>query len=188
MNTSRIKNILFLVVVIAFLLPQTRKPIQVFIHKIWSQISVIKFNNEGEKPSISDLDWSLVGENKKLYKLNEFKGKVIVINFWATWCPPCIAEMPSLHKLYEAYNKDVIFLFITSDKFDLVSKFKKDKDYLFPVYQPASPAPSVLKTRSIPRTLIINTQGKIVVDKYGAANWFSTDVQQKIETLLKSSN
>ncbi len=46
---------------------------------------------------------------------NSFKNRVVVVNFWATWCPPCIAEMPAFEKLYQDYKKDVVFLLVAND-------------------------------------------------------------------------
>lgn len=110
-----------------------------------------------------------------------------MINFWATWCPPCIAEMPSLQKLYDAYNEDVVFLFITNEPKDVTSEFKSQKAYSFPVYQRRSNAPKPLITKGIPRTVIIDKSGRIVIDKSGAVDWFSSSIREKLEILISAS-
>ena len=106
------------------------------------------------------------------------------MNFWATWCPPCIAEMPSIQALYNDYNENVVFLFVTNDDFEIVNKFKTKKGFNFKVYQPINEVPENLMTRSIPRTFIINKAGEIVVDESGAVDWNSQKVRQQFDQLL----
>ena len=66
--------------------------------------------------------------------LSELKGKVVLLNYWATWCPPCIAEMPDLEELYQAYKTQVDFYFVTNDDPEKVSIFMKKHEYTFPIY------------------------------------------------------
>ncbi len=114
----------------------------------------------------------------------ETEGKVVFINFWATWCPPCIAEMPSIQELYNDYSDKVVFLFVTSDDFEIVEKFKTKKGFNFEVFKPLNEIPKALETRSIPRTFIINRKGEIVVDESGAVDWNSEDVRSQLDQLL----
>ena len=107
-----------------------------------------------------------------------------MINFWATWCPPCIAEMPSLQALYDDYSDKVEFLFVTNEDFKTVDTFKKKKDFNFEVYNPVGTIPQSLQTSSIPRTFIINKKGEIVVDESGAVDWNSTTVRGQLDQLL----
>ena len=108
----------------------------------------------------------------------------MLINFWATWCPPCIAEMPSLQTLYNDYNEKVVFLFVTHDDFEAVEKFKIQREFNFEVFNPITEIPSELKTSSIPRTFVINKNGEIVIDESGAVNWNSDKVRKQLNNLL----
>ena len=109
----------------------------------------------------------------------------MVINFWATWCPPCIAEMPSLEKLYNSYNGEVVFLFVSDEKQEVISKFKHKHKYQFEVHSALTAFPKEFDVTSIPRTFVIDKNGNIVIDKTGAANWYSDKVIATIDGLLR---
>ncbi len=76
-----------------------------------------------EQKNLSTYQWQLLDSNGNTVSLAEYKGKIIFVNFWATWCPPCIAEMPSMNKLYADYQMKVVFLFVTTDSFEKANAF-----------------------------------------------------------------
>ncbi|MDP5082326.1 MAG: TlpA family protein disulfide reductase, partial [Winogradskyella sp.] len=115
-----IRNIIFLVIITILIIPQTRQPIQVLFHKGLSYINQSSLIDSSERNVVSYSTWKLISDENDTIDFENTKGKVVFINFWATWCPPCIAEMPSLQALYQDYNDKVIFLFITSDDFETV--------------------------------------------------------------------
>ncbi|MCK4561873.1 MAG: TlpA family protein disulfide reductase, partial [Flavobacteriaceae bacterium] len=141
--------------------------------------------NKDERIKLSTYDWQLVDIQGNKVDFNTFKNKVIVVNFWATWCPPCIAEMPAFEKLYQDYKKDVVFLFVANDDPKKVKKFISAKGYSHPVYYQLTEAPKDLLSNSLPTTYIINKGGEIVVDKTGAADWNSGKVRDLLDTLIK---
>jgi len=134
-----------------------------------------------ERLQLTDYDWQLVNAQGQPVSFSGFKGKVILINNWATWCPPCVAELPSLQKLYDNYNGKVQFLFIAHDKAEKVEDFLQKKDYHIPVYYTTGPLPQLLQTPSIPTTFIIDKKGEIVVKKTGAADWNSNQVHKILD-------
>lgn len=180
---SQGNSIFFLVLILIVLIPQTRQPLQVFFHKGFALFSP-SIEDENERKSVANYNWKLRDENGQTFDFNNAKGKVVVINFWATWCPPCIAEMPSLEKLYHAYNDDVVFLFVSNENQDIISKFKQKHNYQFKVYSALTPYPEVFDVSSIPRTFVIDKQGTVVMDKTGAANWYSDKVIATLDDLL----
>lgn len=102
------------------------------------------------------------------------KGKVIFLNFWATWCPPCIAEMPNIQSLYEKFksNKNISFLMISLDEDpDKARKFIERKGFTFPVYLLNGHRPAIFQSSTIPTTYVINKSGMLVVEKRGMANY-----------------
>jgi len=117
--------------------------------------------------------------------ISQIKEKVLFINFWATWCPPCIAEMPSINELYrQTATDDVAFLMISTDEdFSKAKAFVQRKEFDFPIYQLKSGVPSVLQSRVLPTTFIVGKDGKIVVKHQGMAD-YNNDKIKKLLTQL----
>lgn len=110
----------------------------------------------------------------------EFKGKTVFINFWATWCPPCIAEMPDIHDLFEETNENVAFVMISLDRSeDRAKEFVLEKEFEFPVYFLRSGLPNTYKTHSIPTTYLLDKEGRIRVENSGMAK-YNTDSFKKL--------
>ena len=109
--------------------------------------------------------------------LGKLKGKVVFLNFWATWCPPCLAEMPAIQQLYEQFKNDpeVVFILVDADG-DLVksAKFMSRKKYEMPVYRVESEVPETLFKGSLPTTIVFDRQGRISYNESGAANYANT--------------
>jgi thiol-disulfide isomerase/thioredoxin len=116
----------------------------------------------------------------------EFRGKVLFINLWATWCGPCRSEMPTIQQLYNAYagNEQIKFVMLSLDTEKTAGKidgYIKTSAYSFPVYSPSGYLPELFQVPSIPVTFIISKQGKVLVQEVGATN-FNTP---KYKTLLE---
>lgn len=122
--------------------------------------------------------------------LGDLKGKVVFLNFWATWCPPCLAEMPAVNKLYEQFkaDKNVVFILVDADS-DLpkAQKYMDKKGYHLPVYAVASDIPDTIFKGSLPTTLVFDKFGRISYHEVGAANYASDKFIEFIKK-LKASN
>lgn len=181
-SKSQRSNLFFLLVVVLLIIPQTRKPIQVFLNKGLALISP-SIESKENQTSLESYDWKLKDKDGRIFDFESTKNKVVLINFWATWCPPCIAEMPSLQELYNDYKDKVVFLFVTSDLYTDVNPFMDKNNYTFKVFRPLTSA-SLFDVPSIPRTFLIDQNGYIVIDESGAANWNSDKVRTTIDNLL----
>ena len=113
---------------------------------------------------------------------NEQRGFIGYVG--ATWCPPCVAEMPSLQNLYDVYGDQVDFYFVTAEERDVVDAFMKKKGYTLPVYLQRFNPPAQLQERSIPTTFLIGKHGNIVIKKTGAADWDDESTKAIIRKLL----
>ena len=104
----------------------------------------------------------------------DLRGKVIFINFWATWCPPCIAEMGSVQALYNTLKNDPRIVFILADADNnpqLATAFMQKHDYDLPVYQLTGQVPENLFSGTLPTTLIIDSKGNLAQQHEGIANY-----------------
>jgi len=122
----------------------------------------------------------------KTLNFESLKGKVIFLNIWATWCPPCIAEMPNIQSLYNKVGSDKIaFVMLSVDEGgqQKVKKFIDKKGYTFPVYMPASAFPEEFYSQSIPTTFIINKEGKIIARQEGMADYNTQQVRDFLQKL-----
>ena len=175
-------NIIIAVVILAMIIPGTRKPIQIFVNKLLAFSPSV--TSEEKRESITDYNWVLEKNNKDRKEFSDLKGKVILVNFWATWCPPCIAEMPSFELLYRDYHNKIEFLFVSNEDHETVRGFLDRKKYSIPAYRPLSEAPKPLNGSTLPTTYLISSTGKIVIMKVGSANWNSESVRKTIDKLL----
>ncbi|MFP4088780.1 MAG: TlpA family protein disulfide reductase [Cyclobacteriaceae bacterium] len=132
--------------------------------------------------SPSDLNFRLRDAQDKVLEGEDLKGKTVFINFWASWCPPCVAEMPSIESLYNdvsQQNKDVVFLMISQDEdHKKATNFMKRKNFQMPLYFPISSFPAEFSHQSIPTTLVISPEGKVVYKKEGMANYDSQSFRE----------
>lgn len=107
------------------------------------------------------------------FELEEFKGKTIFLNFWATWCPPCIAEMPNIQALYESVENDSIqFVMVSLDEdHQKARSYLERKEYTFPVYFLNGRKPGTYDSSVVPTTYVISPSGEIVMERRGMANY-----------------
>jgi len=139
--------------------------------------------------NIKNYKWQLKGLNAQSLDFEELKGKVVFVNFWATWCPPCRAELPMIQNLYEDYKGKVVFVFVTNEEWPTVSSFFDENEYSLPVYNSISiPPVEFRKTQSIPASYLISKKGTIVVQKVGAADWNSKKTRLLIDDLLQEDS
>lgn len=182
-NKSKRKNILLLAVFLLIIIPQTRLPIQVFLNKGLALISPSVISKD-DQTKMNTYNWKLKDYKERILDFETVKGKVVLINFWATWCPPCIAEMPSMQSLYNDYSDKIEFVFVSNESTQTVLKFLDEKEYTFNIYKGVTTPPESFDISSIPRTFLIDKKGNIVIDKSGASNWNSDTVRETIDNLL----
>jgi len=134
-------------------------------------------------------NFCLEGLNGRKVELKTFKGKVIFINFWATWCGPCKEEMPSMEALYQQYKeKDFVFLTISVDYGGIkqVKEFIKQNRYTFPVLlDPKCETFDVFRVKGIPTTLIIDKKGRMIGKAVGPRNWKSPEFISLLNMLIE---
>lgn len=105
--------------------------------------------------------------------LSYFKGKKVFVNIWASWCPPCRSEMPSIEKLYQSVDTGkVAFVLISFDnRFETAKRFVAGKNWHLPIYYPAGIIPDLFNVRGIPATFIFDEKGELVQQIEGGENY-----------------
>ena len=186
MKKLKPSNLIFGIVLILVIIPKTRTFIQVNMHRVWAKISSVNVIDAEEQKTIIEYSGKLNAINtSENIDFRSLKGKVVFVNFWATWCPPCIAEMQSLQDLYNTYTNEVVFLFVTNDSSEKTNAFLQKHNYTIPCYHIGKALPRAFEHSVIPSTFIVNKQGNIVIEKDGAVNWNSEQVHEVINQLLK---
>lgn len=132
-------------------------------------------------------DFELKTVDGKTHKLSDYKGKVVMLNFFATWCPPCRAEMPSLNTLYNEFKEDdrFVFLFINEDEDrSKAVKYLKESGFTVPLVTRAGSVPGELYSGTLPTTLVLNKEGVVVLKHEGVAGYNTPRFKQQLKDLL----
>lgn len=144
-------------------------------------------NKTPEKGDVA-VDVLLHDLDGKTVKLSQFKGKVIILNFWATWCPPCREEMPSMDAMYKKFKgTDLVMLPVSiDDNTETIREFMKKNNYEMPAYHDANrEAGSVYGITGVPETFLIDRKNIIAEKFIGPVDWSKPDVLQLIQDMMK---
>lgn len=148
-----------------------------------------KTRSEPSVPVIQAEDWdlSLKGFGIPDTNLENLKGKVIFLNFWGSWCPPCREEMPSIQALYNQYGKEVEFVLIPmNESSSSHQNYLKENGYKLPVYEAKSLISNTFKPKVFPTTFIINRSGDIIYSLSGARDWNQKEIHDLLDKSLKN--
>ena len=115
--------------------------------------------------------------------LSKYGGKRIFLNFWATWCKPCIIEMPSIERAQQQLSEeDFVFLLASDETVGRINRFKATKDFDLEFVRVETPFPD-LGILSLPTTLVIDENGKIALNQIGALEWDAPEVIEKLRSI-----
>ena len=135
-------------------------------------------------PTLADFNLTLMDEEGRTISLAEFKDKVIFMNMWATWCPPCIAEMPNINKLYKEMGSEVAFVMVALDEdFETAKAFNKRKGYDLPIYSLQSNRPPMYQSSTVPTTYVIDAKGELVLTHKGMSNYNTSKFKKFLREL-----
>ena len=171
---------LLLTILVAVVIYRVQTPVDSQV-KIKSQV--------GLEVGMQAPDFTLRNLNGNLEGLSEFKNKVVVLNFWATWCAPCLEEMPAFEKLYRRYrSQGLTVIAVSLDKGDTskVEKFVDEHSLTFPVLLDLDGiAERIYPSFTIPFTYVIDKKGRIAARVDGAKNWSSNETFAALDILIK---
>lgn len=136
----------------------------------------------------ADFSVKFTGLDGRTHTLEDYRGKTIVLNFWATWCAPCLREMPSLAWLAKHYanSPDVAVLCLSDEPVAVIQRGATAGGMSVPVFSYGSePLPAVYGTQGVPRTFVISPQGRVVFLHMGPADWSDPSVVAFLDQLGK---
>jgi len=130
-------------------------------------------------------DFSFRGLNQKDYHLMDFRGQVVLINIWATWCLPCVEELPSLMKLARLFPEKLIIIAITQEDRSIVQDFikqfgKTDKNFVIGI---SNEAFDVFAPQALPESYLLDQEGKLLEKILGPRLWDSFEWKNKIDQI-----
>ncbi len=148
----------------------------------WAESNVLH-QVEGQ-PLAADFTLNDIDDN--VHRLSDYRGKVVIVNFWATWCPPCRFELPSMERLWQAVqNKDVVMLAINiGEDADTIFTFTTDYPVTFPLLMDLDS--SVLQqypVLGVPTSFVIDPEGRIIYRAVGTREWDDEAIIQQILSL-----
>jgi peroxiredoxin len=142
------------------------------------------------KPGDTAPDFQLRDMNGRVVALSDLRGKVVLLNFWATWCGPCRVEMPAMERLYRAYDrKDFEILAVSTDAQGVVvtRPFQQENKLTFPILHDADFRVGLsYGARTLPMTFMVDREGIVRQHIFGARDWEAPEAHQLIEMLMKS--
>ena len=131
-------------------------------------------------------DFSLTTPEGKKISLKDFRGKIVLLNFWASWCVPCREEMPAMEKLYQEYkdnNFAVLAVAVKDRKQDAVD-FIKELKITYPIaLDPEAQVGSLYGAWGLPATYLIGAKGEGLARGWGPAEWYATGARKLIKDL-----
>jgi peroxiredoxin len=152
------------------------------------------FNLSGSPPLEKDVpapDFTLPDLDGKMVSLADYKGKVILLNIWATWCPPCVEEMPSMEKLYQELKEEgfeILAVSVDASGAKVVTPFMKKHKLSFPALTDTGGAvKSIYQTTGIPESFIIDKDGIIVEKIIGPRDWAATGAISFFRNLIQKN-
>lgn len=171
-----------MVIVLLLFVPATKA----FVLRGLMQVGFFKAGAGKENIPVNIPSFSFINRNGQTLTTDDIKGKVVFINFWAGWCPPCIAEMPSINALYNKLkdNPRVLFICVDADNdFSTSLPFMKEHHYDLPVYNMLNNVPPSFFSGTLPTTIIIDSKGNMVQKHEGIANYDSIEMLNFLRSL-----
>lgn len=144
-----------------------------------------------ENPTVNEeenISFTVRKEDGTVVNTADLKGKVVFINFWASWCPPCRAEFPSIQAFYEKYktNPDIVFLTVNlDDNPELGKVYLADKSFTVPFLIPEGDIPNQYFSGSLPTTVVLDKNGQIQLHHQGLADYSKESFYEQIDELLR---
>ena len=205
MDSKKLYSVIVILIIILSFLSYKYNDVNKDLNKYkerYKELSILYLNEvieapKLEAPSAEDMKVSTIDFDSNMlqfsdlenniFTIQNFKGKNLFINYWATWCNPCLAEMPYMAELYEKYKdeEDIIFLYLSREKLETIKNYipKDESLQQLPIYKIITDD-EFFATSGIPTTFIVNSDGEVIVKDLGSAFWNDESVFKFIDNLI----
>jgi thiol-disulfide isomerase/thioredoxin len=181
------KILLYLVVIVILVVPATRERVSAVMQSAILHSGVVNASTDAVAKEAFNFDFTIRDLTGKEIAFKDFRGKVIFINLWATWCGPCRQEMPSIQELYNGIDKkNIVFVMLSLDEQNRLEKVKSyvsQMSFSFPVFMTEGQLPNQLNVGTIPTTFVIDKDGYILTKETGMRNYNTAKFKRYLENL-----
>lgn len=143
-----------------------------------------ELGNIEEVKSVYDFPFQIMDADGDTFMLGERRGKPMFINFWASWCVPCLAEFSSLEE-FQTHFSDVEFMYISAESIEDFEQYVQKTPHELPFYRQMSKVPTQLRHGAIPASYLIDAEGNVIFQHIGAADWDDDETIFEIKALLE---
>lgn len=176
-------NILLFAFVLSFFMTPLGHFSKVFLNRLFA--STPDIIDEPSRQKMTSYDWKLKNANWDFFNLHKSRGKVLFINFWASWKLPSEAELKGIQELYDEFKGQVDFYIITNEERPPVEEFMRLKKFTFPVTYLIIGEPAPFEILDPPGTYIIDKNGYIVVKEDDISDWDNHKIKELLIDLVK---
>jgi len=180
-----ITDFLFILLIVLLIIPGTRTEVTSFFIKHTSFPPSTLDSEDQFIISQNAQNWVIYDMQGNAHSLKDLNEKPVFLNVWATWCPPCIAELPSIKDLHSEYGDKINFILVSDESPAKVKSFIEKNDYQNLDFYISSGLPADFSTQSIPTTFVISKKGKVIINKKGAARWNSSKMKNILNNLIQ---
>ncbi|HAA16176.1 MAG TPA: thioredoxin [Cytophagales bacterium] len=179
---------IMLTVVAVLYLTGWYRPVMGFLQRGVLATGLFRPDVELKETFPADYSFTFQDAHGQLRSLAEFKGETILINIWATWCPPCRAELPDMEDLYRTEEgQSIRWIMLSVDKdLEKATDFFTDREYPWEAYQLNGQLPASFQYQVVPTTFVISPAGEVVVKREGMAQYNTRSFRQFIRSLTKT--
>lgn len=170
-------NLIFLLLLGVLLYKPARVKVQSWMMDLIGSPPVSSTNKVLSPDQMNFIYYNLKGDS---FNLLDLRGKPIFLNFWGTWCGPCMAEMPSIEKLVESHDGKGEIILLSHESQDVLIEYQRKSSVELPIYF-AKNVPDFVETENIPLTFVIDTAGKVLIEKTGAADWSDPHISELLQ-------
>ncbi len=176
-------NILLILFVVSFFVTPLGEYSKIALMQLFSfSPEIVRTSDRQKLPSYN---WTLKDAEGEFFNFERARGKVVLIDFWASWRLPSLPELKSLQGLYDDYGDRVDFYIITNEEQPQAEAFIQKYGFTFPVTYQYLESKSPLPGTEPPRSYLIDAQGYVVVDQKGMADWNTAKVRELLDKVLE---